>query len=42
MSETVSFRMPPRVPPVEPDLLSSAVYLFSEYLETLSRDVVVD
>ena len=42
MSETVSFQMPPRVPPVEPELLSSAVYLFGEYLETLSRDVVVD
>jgi hypothetical protein len=34
--------MPPRVPPVEPELLSSAVYLFGEYLETLSGDVVVD
>ncbi|MGO9786010.1 MAG: hypothetical protein ACLPL5_04285 [Stellaceae bacterium] len=42
MSETVSFQMPPRVPPVEPELLSSAIYLFSEYLDGLSRDVVVD
>jgi len=42
MSGTVSFQMPPRVPPVDPDLLASAVYLFSEYLETLSRDVAVD
>jgi hypothetical protein len=42
MSETVSFQMPPRVPPVEPELLSSAIHLFSEYLDGLSRDVVVD
>src|SRR5208282_4724292 len=42
MSETVSFQMPPRVPPVDPETLASAVYLFGEYLETLSRDVVVD
>jgi len=42
MSETPPFQMPPRVPPVEPDLLSSAVFLFGEYLESLSRDVVVD
>jgi hypothetical protein len=42
MSEIVSFQMPPRVPPVEPELLSSAVYLFGEYLDGLSRDVVVD
>lgn len=42
MSETVPFQMPPRVPPVAPELLASAVYLFGEYLETLSREVVVD
>src|SRR5208282_6695551 len=42
MNENPPFRMPPRVPPVEPELLSSAVYLFGEYLDGLSRDVVVD
>lgn len=42
MSETPAFRIPPRVPPVEPELLASAVYLFGEYLETLSREAVVD
>ena len=42
MGETPPFQMPPRVPPVEPELLSSAVFLFGEYLDGLSRDVVVD
>ncbi len=42
MSDTPAFQMPPRVPPVEPEALSSAVFLFGEYLESLSRDVVVD
>jgi hypothetical protein len=31
---------PSRVPPVEPDLLGSAVFVFSEYLEQLVRDHV--
>jgi hypothetical protein len=42
MGETPTFQMPPHVPPVEPELLSSAVFLFGEYLDGLSRDVVVD
>jgi len=31
---------PQRVPPVEPDLLGSAVFVFAEYLEQLVRDHV--
>jgi hypothetical protein len=27
---------PPRVPPVEPDLLASAIFLFSEYLQQIA------
>ncbi len=27
---------PPRVPPVEPDLLGSAIFLFSEYLQRIA------
>ncbi len=27
---------PPRVPPVEPDLLASAIFLFSEYLQRVA------
>lgn len=27
---------PPRVPPVEPDLLASAIFLFSEYLQQVA------
>jgi hypothetical protein len=33
---------PRRVPPVEPDLLNSAVFVFSEYLEQLAREHVAD
>jgi hypothetical protein len=33
---------PSRVPPVEPDLLGSTVFVFSEYLEQLVRDHVPD
>jgi hypothetical protein len=28
---------PPRVPPVEPDLLGSAIFLFTEYLQTVAE-----
>ena len=28
---------PPRVPPVEPDLLASAIFLFSEYLQRVAN-----
>jgi hypothetical protein len=34
---------PPRVPPVEPDLLGSAIFLFSEYLQQVADlDVPAD
>ena len=29
---------PPRVPPVEPELLNSAIFLFSEYLDRLAAE----
>jgi hypothetical protein len=32
------FAFPPRVPPVEPDLLASAVFVFGEYLARLPAD----
>jgi hypothetical protein len=32
---------PPRVPPVEPDLLGSAIFLFSEYLQRVA-DLEID
>lgn len=31
-------RVPPHVPPVEPDLMSSALFLFREYLEQLAAE----
>ena len=33
---------PPRVPPVEPDLLGSAIFLFSEYLQRVADLEVVE
>ena len=33
-----SFVIPPRVPPVEPDLLASAIYVFGEYLAQVAAD----
>ncbi|MGO8917428.1 MAG: hypothetical protein ACLQJR_16090 [Stellaceae bacterium] len=33
---------PPRVPPVEPDLLGSAIFLFSEYLQQVAELEVFD
>jgi hypothetical protein len=33
---------PPRVPPVEPDLLGSAIFLFSEYLQQIADLEVED
>lgn len=33
---------PPRVPPVEPDLLGSAIFLFSEYLQKVAELDAVD
>lgn len=35
MSKVVPFQVPPRAPPVEPELLRSAVFLFGEYLAQL-------
>ena len=32
---------PPRVPPVEPELLGSAMFLFAEYLQRLADDAVI-
>jgi hypothetical protein len=42
MSDVVPFTGSPHVPPVEPELLGSAVFLFTEYLENLSRDAAND
>lgn len=39
MNEVLPFPMPPRVPPVEPDLLASAVFVFGEYLDRLRADM---
>jgi hypothetical protein len=33
---------PPRVPPVEPDLLGSAIFLFSEYLQNVAELAAVE
>jgi hypothetical protein len=33
---------PPRVPPVEPDLLGSAIFLFSEYLQRVADLEIVE
>jgi hypothetical protein len=38
MSNVTAFPMPPRVPTVEPDLLSSAVFVFGEYLAELEAE----
>jgi hypothetical protein len=38
MDDLPNSRVPPRVPPVEPDLLGSAVFLFREYLERLEAE----
>lgn len=32
---------PPRVPPVEPELLASAMFLFGEYLQRLADEAVI-
>lgn len=36
MDDTTPGPTPPRVPPVEPDLLASAIFLFSEYLQRVA------
>jgi hypothetical protein len=33
---------PPRVPPVEPELLGSATFLFAEYLQRLADEAIID
>ncbi len=38
MNHLSPFNPPPRVPPVEPELLASAVFLFGEYLERLAQE----
>ena len=38
MSKVVPFQVPPRAPPVEPELLRSAVFLFGEYLARLKAE----
>jgi hypothetical protein len=35
MNKVVPLPVPPRVPPVEPDLLGSAIFLLGEYLERI-------
>jgi hypothetical protein len=36
MDDVAPAGSPPRVPPVEPDLLGSAIFLFSEYLQNVA------
>ncbi len=36
MDDITPAATPPRVPPVEPDLLASAIFLFSEYLQRIA------
>ncbi len=38
MDDAVRSTPPPRVPPVEPELLGSAIFLFSEYLQRLADE----
>ncbi len=38
MDDPVRPTPPPRVPPVEPELLGSAIFLFSEYLQRLADE----
>lgn len=40
MDHIVSPNVPPQVPPVEPELMNSAIFLFREYLEQLAADAV--
>src|SRR5215469_16237844 len=39
MNDVLPFPLPPRVPPVEPELLASAVFVFGEYLDRLRADL---
>ncbi len=38
MTHVPPFSVPPRVPPVEPDLLASAIFHFGEYLAQLAAE----
>jgi hypothetical protein len=38
MDDIVTPRVPPQVPPVEPELMRSAVFLFQEYLERVAAE----
>ncbi|HUZ74686.1 MAG TPA: hypothetical protein VMU87_17000 [Stellaceae bacterium] len=40
MSHVTPFAVPPRVPPVEPELLASAMFIFSEYLARLEAEAL--
>jgi hypothetical protein len=42
MTHAPPFSFPPHVPPVEPDLLASAVFLFGEYLSRVGAEPVTD
>lgn len=42
MTQIPPFAIPPRVPPVEPDLLASAVFVFGEYLAQLAAETPAD
>lgn len=40
MNHISPFPVPPRVPPVEPDLLASAIFLFGEYLADIGDEAL--
>lgn len=42
MDDIIPDATPPHVPPVEPDLLGSAIFLFSEYLQQVADLEVLD
>jgi hypothetical protein len=42
MDETVPPSPPPRVPPVEPELLGSAIFVFAEYLQRVADEMPLD
>jgi hypothetical protein len=42
MDEAVPPSPPPRVPPVEPELLGSAIFVFAEYLQRVADEMPVD
>jgi hypothetical protein len=42
MDEAVPPSPPPRVPPVEPELLGSAIFVFAEYLQRVADEMPLD